>query len=1073
MKADDSATAGIDTLVAEVADQFTDEVNASLSPSIEDYACRYPEIATIIRQVFPALGVLGGSSPSGSLNGDDHGHVTGVLGDFRILGELGRGGMGVVYDAEQISLGRRVALKVLPFAAMLDKQQLARFKNEARAAATLDHPNIVAIHSVGTERGVHYYAMQLIEGRSLAQLIETLRQGREQSIVSPAPSPWRGGTKRARASEVARAQCGSTCEVPGRGGEADTRDANTPPLTPPRQGEGDGSTVRDVQAAVSTLPDFNSREYYQTVARLGVQAAEALDHAHQNGVLHRDIKPANLLLDDAGKLWITDFGLARIEADAGMTMTGDLLGTLRYMSPEQTLGKRVMVDHRSDIYSLGVTLYELLTLRPPFAAEDRHELLRQISFDEPQSFRHISPRIAKDLETIVLKAIEKNPADRYVTAAELALDLQRFLEAKAIKARPGGPIQRIVKWSRRHVAFVGAAAAVLMISTLVLAGSSLRITKWYREAEASAQNARQSATESKAVVDFLVNDLLAVPFDSRRQDRDTTVSALLANAEEKVGELSDEPLVEAAVRQAIAKSYQAILKFDKAEAHATRALEIRNRLLSPTHHETLESTTTVAEVWVRLEKRDEARKLCEVALANTRQALGDDHPDTIESMNRIAWLLAGREGVAIGVDFGDPAPRDEEIKIAAELCDEALSRADRVLGANHRQALHAGSLKALVLVKSGNPQDAASRWRQTLRSCEQAGAGSDPLLLAMWSNVAAGLRGRGQLVDSKAVYEEILKRQRIKLGSKNPRTLSTVKYLAMTNIDIGRWDDAQRLCEEALATSSEVYGPDHSETIHCKLFLAAVLRGQTKGDDARRLTEEVLQWRRRNLGPEHPETVDAMQGLAYDLELTERYDESLAMVNEAIEVGQRVLPPDSGILLSVLNAKPRVLEKHGKTHEARKACEKVLDLNRRLLGPGNSRTIDATFRLSRLLFDLGETEEAKRLLDEAVAHLSPNDWVIRNSIAWYLVTHPSAKVRDSRLARQLVIRACELTEYKAASALDTLAAFYAETADYEAAVKWSENALELATPRQRDRFERHLNSFRLQKPWREEPESKH
>ena len=230
--------------------------------------------------------------------------------------------MGVVYEAEQLSLGRRVALKVLPFAAMLDKQQLARFKNEARAAATLDHPNIVAIYSVGVERGVHYYAMQLIEGQSLAQVIG------QQLRMPESPLPL--------GREAGEARSPTKLDADNR--HQPSRSARDRPLH---------TTI----AALSTLPDFDSREYFRTVARLGIQAAEALDHAHQNGILHRDIKPANLLVDDAGKLWITDFGLARIEADAGMTMTGDLLGTLRYMSPEQALAKRVVVDHRSDIYS--------------------------------------------------------------------------------------------------------------------------------------------------------------------------------------------------------------------------------------------------------------------------------------------------------------------------------------------------------------------------------------------------------------------------------------------------------------------------------------------------------------------------------------------------------------------------------------------------------------------------------------------------------------------------------------------------------------------------------------------------
>jgi serine/threonine protein kinase/Tfp pilus assembly protein PilF len=369
-----------------------------------------------------------------------------------------------------------VALKVLPFAAMLDKQQLNRFRNEARAAGSLDHPNIVAIHSVGVERGVHYYAMQLIEGQSLAQVIAAMRkesgvEGQESAAATadhpaaraqfaPAPSPSAGRA--------------------GEGGDLGTRFV-TPPLTPPRQGEGNGRDAIDTRpvAALSTLPDFSSRDYYHAVARLGVQAAEALDHAHSSGILHRDVKPANLLVDETGKLWVTDFGLARIEQDAGMTMTGDLVGTLRYMSPEQALAKRVVIDHRSDLYSLGVTLYELLTLEAAYAADDRQELLRQIAFEESRKPRQINARIPLDLETIVLKAIEKNPADRYATAQELAGDLLRFLNDQPIKAKPPNLLAVSRKWIDRHrtttwLVAVGA-LLLLMFTSAAVADRSRRI----------------------------------------------------------------------------------------------------------------------------------------------------------------------------------------------------------------------------------------------------------------------------------------------------------------------------------------------------------------------------------------------------------------------------------------------------------------------------------------------------------------------------------------------------------------------------------------------------------------------
>ena len=257
----------------------------------------------------------------------------GQLGDFRLIREVGRGGMGVVYEAEQLSLHRRVALKILPFAAAVDPRQLQRFKNEATAAGNLRHENIVPVHAVGSERGVHYYAMQFVDGQSLAALISELRSPAE-NVVKSLPA------------------------------------GNTIPL-----------------AKLATERDTGGPAHFDWAAGLARQAALALEHAHQSGIVHRDVKPGNLLLDTRGQLWVADFGLAQFTGDAGLTATGEVLGTLRYASPEQALGRRGVVDQRSDVYSLGATLYELLTLRPPFDGHDRHELLRQIADDARR--RHV------------------------------------------------------------------------------------------------------------------------------------------------------------------------------------------------------------------------------------------------------------------------------------------------------------------------------------------------------------------------------------------------------------------------------------------------------------------------------------------------------------------------------------------------------------------------------------------------------------------------------------------------------------------------------------------------------------
>jgi serine/threonine protein kinase len=454
----------LESLVAEVADNFVARQQRGEQPDIEDYAARHPHLAAVLRQVLAGLQLVRQSAARlGVPAAHDADPETGTLGDYRILREVGRGGMGIVSEAEQISLGRRVALKVLPFAATMDPRQLQRFKNEA-LAAHLDHPHIVDVHGVGCERGVHYYARRYIEGHTLAEIIDQLRTLRGQEGAS-LPDAVVAVQTRLEAAPSSR--------------DEPTGDYTPPPAAPAVAAE----TAVAARTGRSSGSARLSRSYFRSVAQLGAEVAEALDHAHQMGVVHRDIKPSNLMLDVRGKVWITDFGLAHRDSAANLTLTGDLVGTLRYMSPEQALAKRVPIDHRSDVYSLGVTLYELLTLEPAVGGRDRQELLRQIAFEEPRPPRRLCREVPAELETIVLKAMEKNPHDRYLTAAELAQDLRHFLADQPIRARRPGVVQRLRKWGRRHRPVVWATTLVLLVAMLCGGGTGL----WWLQKRAEAQ----------------------------------------------------------------------------------------------------------------------------------------------------------------------------------------------------------------------------------------------------------------------------------------------------------------------------------------------------------------------------------------------------------------------------------------------------------------------------------------------------------------------------------------------------------------------------------------------------------
>ena len=371
-----------------------------------------------------------------------------VLGDFELIRELGRGGMGVVYEARQVSLNRKVALKVLKAGLGLTTQAVNRFRREAAAAAKLHHTNIVPIYATGEDGEYHFYAMELIEGASLDRVIKSARLEHGDGVARGAVAPYQKGEDASKGP--------SRCEPKGDHASATTiadvtiSDSDSPKL---------GETTTTLQSGSG---------YFDQVARMFSEVADGLEHAHRQGVIHRDIKPSNLLVSPQGRLHLTDFGLARVLEEPGMTVTGEFMGSPLYMSPEQIAAGRAPLDHRTDIYSLGATLYETLTLRPPFQGERRDQIIGQILHKEPKPPRAIDRKIPPDLETICLKAMDKDPDRRYRTAGAMAEDLDRYVKRFAIAARRVGPVRRMMIWGRRHPALACALTAAFLACVVAL-----------------------------------------------------------------------------------------------------------------------------------------------------------------------------------------------------------------------------------------------------------------------------------------------------------------------------------------------------------------------------------------------------------------------------------------------------------------------------------------------------------------------------------------------------------------------------------------------------------------------------
>jgi serine/threonine protein kinase len=449
-----------------LAEELVARYRAGESPSIREYAARYPELAGEIEDLFPVatlLEDLKGPPPAAAQAHSPP--MPEQLGDFRIVREIGRGGMGIVYEAEQVSLRRRVALKVLPALPRLSPEQVERFQREARAAGQLHHSNIVPVFGVGEHAGLHYYVMQLIAGEGLDRILSRLLRARAQRPYD---------------TEVITAG-------PARRVSPATAIAPDEPLL-----SGLSSSAPAPEGAAPGFPAPEGPAYYHRVAQIALQAAEALAHAHGQGILHRDVKPANLLLDDRGTVWVTDFGVAKHFVGADLTRPGEVPGTLRYTAPERFQGTS---DARSDLFSLGLTLYEFLALQPAYDALDPARLLLQVMQGHIVRPRLHNPAVPRDLETVVLKALAPEPARRYQCAADLSADLGRFLADRPVKARRASAVEHALRWCRRNPAVAALSAALLLALVLGLGGV---VWKW-REASshlAEATRASHEATEA-------------------------------------------------------------------------------------------------------------------------------------------------------------------------------------------------------------------------------------------------------------------------------------------------------------------------------------------------------------------------------------------------------------------------------------------------------------------------------------------------------------------------------------------------------------------------------------------------